>query len=473
VVFSSIEFLFAFLPAALGLYFLAPRRLRNATLLAISLLFYAFGSGALVGILLVSIVADYGFGRVVGSTMPGSPWRRAAITGSVMVNLAILGSFKYVDFGLTQWNGVAGRFGATPIELIHLSLPVGISFYTFQSMSYVIDLARGRAQPRRDPVGFALFVALFPQLVAGPIVRFHEIADQIRERRERLADVAEGALRFGFGLCKKVIVADTLAPLANAAFELGPEQLSPAVAWLGLLAYTLQIYFDFSGYSDMAIGLGRVFGFRLPENFARPYSALSITDFWRRWHISLSAWFRDYLYVPLGGSRRGPTRTYLNLAAVFVLVGLWHGAAWTFIAWGMYHGALLVAERAFGWRRLDASDGSVPYRAFTFLAVMLGWVLFRASDLTHAADYASALAGWGASETAPGVTLLLSTRVLATLALGSLVPLLPRDFSGGRLVGSSRGLVAATVRISLLAAVPYALVLVMSGTFSPFLYFQF
>jgi alginate O-acetyltransferase complex protein AlgI len=471
MVFSSSEFLFAFLPAALVLYFVCPGRLHNAALLLASLAFYTWGGGVFVGLLLGSIAVNYGLGLLAGR--PDARLRRICVGASVAVNLGILGTFKYANFAVEQWNAALGGLGFTGVAWTAIALPIGISFFTFQSMSYVFDVARARTAALRNPIDFALYVAMFPQLIAGPIVRFHEISDRIRERRSRLSDVSEGALRFSFGLAKKVIVADSVGLVADAAFGAPAASLSAGEAWLGVLAYTLQIYFDFSAYSDMAIGLGRVFGFRLPENFDRPYSALSVTDFWRRWHITLSNWFRDYLYIQLGGSRRGPVRTMANLVSVFLLVGLWHGASWTFVLWGAYHGSLLIAERVLGRRYLETAPNPVAQRVVTLLLVMLGWVVFRADDAVHAFGYYAALLGMGSPVTGDPVLELTNKTALA-LGLASLVFCVPRDLNFGAAIefGEGRGLGLA--RAALLAlALPYAGILIMSGTYSPFLYFRF
>jgi alginate O-acetyltransferase complex protein AlgI len=340
-------------------------------------------------------------------------------------------------------------------------------------MSYTIDVARGRARHLRSPVDFALYVSLFPQLIAGPIVRYHEIADQMRGRRTRLDGVAEGVLRFSHGLVKKVVVADAVAAVADAAFALPGSGLTTASAWIGLAAYTVQIYFDFSGYSDMAIGLGKILGFTFPENFRRPYSALSITDFWRRWHITLSNWFRDYLYVPLGGNRGGAATTYRNLVIVFLLTGLWHGANWTFVVWGAYHGGLLILERLTGQRSVRRASWAPLRRLVTFVLVMLGWAVFRADSLGHAADYLSALFTWQ-SGLALQVADALTVKATVTLVAAGTVVLLPGSFVTGRFLaaGASRWAPAARF-VVMAAALPYAVLLIASGTFSPFLYLQF
>lgn len=363
-------------------------------------------------------------------------------------------------------------FGDT--RIIELALPIGISFFTFHHLSYVIDVHRGVREPMRSPLMFVAYIAMFPQLVAGPIVRYHEIADQLREsERDRLADFTEGFPRFIWGLAKKVVIADSLAPLADAAFA--SSDPTTTTAWIGALAYAGQIYFDFSGYSDMAIGLGLMFGLRLPENFARPYSAISVTDFWRRWHQSLSRWFRDYLYVPLGGNRGGTFATYRNLSIVFLTTGLWHGAAWTFILWGAYHGLLLIIERATGLGR--STRYAVPRRALTFFLVVLGWVLFRAESLPAAGRMFEAMLlptqGWSLS---PELALLMSGHRVALLLLVVASVFLSGAWVTGRVIDGEqpvRPLVRRSVRGLALIVAPYAALVAVAGTFSPFLYFQF
>ncbi len=316
---------------------------------------------------------------------------------------------------------------------------------------------------------------MFPQLVAGPIVRFHEIADQLPERHQnRAADFAAGFPRFALGLAKKTIVADTIAPVAESVFSLHPADMTTASAWLGVTAYTLQIYFDFSGYSDMAIGLGRMFGFRLPENFARPYSAVSITDFWRRWHMSLSRWFRDYLYIPLGGNRGGPAKTYRNLAIVFLLTGFWHGAAWTFVVWGAYHGALLIVEKRTGIARVDRDRMPWWWRARTFLLVMVGWVFFRSADMSQAWNILHAMFTPTGRYLPDDVVAALTHQRFLVMALALTVVLLPRTFVFGKVLEFGRTQGAALGRLAVVClAGPYAAMLVAVGTFSPFLYYKF
>lgn len=475
MVFSSAEFLFFFLPASLVLYFIVPRRLRNFVLLVASLVFYSWGGGKFLFILMVSILADYGFGFLAdfGHREDIRKWRRVAVTGSVAVNLGLLAYFKYANFFVAEVGAMAERLGFGPLSFAEVALPIGISFFTFQSMSYTIDVARGSAKHLSNPIDFAMYVALFPQLIAGPIVRFHELSDQIRSRRVTLDGFSDGVVRFAHGLVKKVVVADSVALLADAAFGARPGHLSASAAWVGLAAYTIQIYFDFSGYSDMAIGLGKMFGFTFPENFNRPYSAVSITDFWRRWHMTLSNWFRDYLYLPLGGSRVSSSRTYFNLVFVFLVTGLWHGANWTFVAWGAFHGTLLIAERVTGQRPTGDGEHSFVWmrRTYTFFAAALGWVLFRAPNLADALAYLKALApsgGWG------DIAILnASQRSLLVLVAALVVVLVPRSFSGPKLLTGSSPQSALARLGTLGVALPLAAILILGGSFSPFLYFQF
>lgn len=477
MVFSSIEFLFAFLPLTLAVYFAVPTRARNAVLLVASVLFYVWGAGALALAMLFVISINWGAGLVVAWAREHDrpDLRVAGVAISVLSCLGVLSYFKYANFAVAQVNRVADQFGIGPVAWTSIALPIGISFYTFQSMSYTIDVARGRTEPLRNIFDFALYVSLFPQLIAGPIVRFHEIAGEIRSRTTRLGDFAEGAVRFVWGLSKKVVIADTLAPVADAAFDSPADGLSAVGAWIGLLAYAFQIYFDFSGYSDMAIGLGRMLGFHFPENFRRPYSALSVTDFWRRWHITLSNWFRDYLYVPLGGNRGSARRTQVNLVIVFVATGVWHGASWTFLAWGLWHGGVMLWERSRGTGHIAEAPNEGLARARTFLIVLLAWVLFRDTSISGAVGFWGALFGQGAGLLDGDIVLrTIDLRELAVLAVGLATLALPRDLFIGQIVEKRSGRRPAAARVALFAgAFPLTLLLIVAGTFSPFLYFQF
>lgn len=393
MLFASSVFLYYFLPLFLAVYYLAPKTQRTLVIALASYVFYGWWRPDFVLLMLGSTVVDYWCGRaIVRGKAEEKPVRRYLLV-SCVVNLGLLAYFKYANFGVDTLNSMLVANGGEPIVWTSVILPVGISFYTFQTLSYSIDLYRGQATAVRDFRDFMAYVALFPQLVAGPIVRYNTVAEQLHERTHTLRKFSAGVLAFQAGLAKKVLIADVLAPVADAAFAMTDPAWQDA--WVGALAYTFQIYFDFSGYSDMAIGLGLMIGFRFPINFDQPYRSHSITEFWRRWHISLSSFLRDYLYLPLGGNRKSPLRTYVNLATVMLLGGLWHGAAWTFVAWGAYQGFWLILERAAGKRPLYASLPAPITMAITFVLVMGGWVLFRAPSMEAAWMYWQSMCGLG------------------------------------------------------------------------------
>ncbi len=409
MVFSSTIFLFIFLPCVLIGYYLIDRRFKNVFLLLASLVFYAWGEPRFVFVMIASILVNHFFARRIDAAMTEAEnlegkttqagYRRRAkrwLTATVVFNLAIFFVYKYLNFTIRNVNTVAGLFGIKQLTQTNIALPIGISFFTFQAMSYVFDVYYRRGRVQKNPLNTALYVSLFPQLIAGPIVRYETVAQEIEERKVTLEDFAEGIRRFILGLAKKVILANSLAILADYAFSNTDfSHLSVAMAWLGVLAYSLQIYFDFSGYSDMAIGLGRMFGFHFLENFDYPYISRSVTEFWRRWHISLGSWFRDYVYFPLGGSRVDSRKKLLrNLFVVWLLTGVWHGAAWNFIAWGLMYFVLLAFEKLTGYpERFSHQWQKVLYRVFTLLAIMLGWVLFRADGLKNGVSYIAAMFG--------------------------------------------------------------------------------
>jgi len=391
MLFSSSVFLHCFLPLVLAIYFVSPIGLRNAVLLSFSLLFYAWGEPKLLLLMLGSTVANYAFGLWVGSVRE-TPRCRLALSVAVGTNLLFLASFKYAAFFVDGLNLIWCRFFTEPLPVPEIALPLGISFYTFHAISYVVDIARGDVKAERHLSRVALYIALFPQLVAGPIVRYLQVADEIRSRRETVDQFAEGVRRFIIGLGKKMLIANPLAVVADSVFDIPDTDLNCSIAWLGIACYTLQIYFDFSGYSDMANGLGAMFGFVFPENFNYPYISRSMTEFWRRWHMSLSSWFREYLYIPLGGNRCSPLRTSLNLLIVFLLCGLWHGASINFVLWGLFHGGFLMIERL-GASQILLRLWAPLRHLYLILTVMGGWVLFRADNLNHAMSYYAALAG--------------------------------------------------------------------------------
>jgi alginate O-acetyltransferase complex protein AlgI len=476
VVFSSPTFLFAFLPIVLAATWAAPARGRRFVLLAAGAVFYIWGAQGVLLVLWASTLVDWAIALGIARAREAGRPRRALglMWLAVAQNLGVLAYYKYVGFAVDQLDHLASVVGASGVSLAAVALPIGVSFFTFEKISYVVDVWRGDVAPRRDPVDVLLFVSLFPRAIAGPIVRLREIQDDLHEPRPRLEQASEGAIRFAQGLAKKVLIADQIAPIADAAFAgAGHGDLTTGAAWLGALAYTLQLYFDFSGYSDMAIGIAAMLGFRLPENFDRPYSARSVTEFWRRWHMTLTRWFRDYVYIPLGGSRAGPAKTYRNLIVVFALTGIWHGPAWSFVLWGLYHGSWLLLERRFGWRALDG-DVRRPElrRAATFLIVVVGFVLFRAGSIDVAVDYYHAMFVPAGGST-PAVAAAMTNQALLALLIACCVPLLPHRASGVRWLVHAPGAVAGGARAGVLALTPLAMAYCLSGSFHPFLYFQF
>jgi alginate O-acetyltransferase complex protein AlgI len=475
--FATPLFLWYFLPVVLAAVLVAPPKWRNGVIAVASLVFYAVGAGATTLLLLSCIVVNF----LAGPWLEPDSWdltpgrRKSLLIGVIAVDLGALFVWKYAGFVTQQLDGFARLFGGD-FPVVHLVLPIGISFYTFHHISYVVDIYRGERRALRNPVSFVTYIAMFPQLIAGPIVRYREIADQLPQvRTHRLDDIASGFPRFALGLTKKVVIADSLSPLVNACFATSDHDMTFGVAWLGAVGYTMQLFFDFSGYSDMAIGLGRMLGFRLPENFARPYSSTTITEFWRRWHMSLSRWFRDYVYIPLGGNRYGTARTYRNLVIVFVLVGFWHGANWTFLVWGLYHGALLVIERRFELGGMpDGRLARLCRRALTVLLVVVGWVFFRSADLGQAFTMLGHMLVPDVHGLTDEVNATLTNQRLVILLVSLLVVLLPTSPVTGPLLESSRGRLAGAIRIGVMTAgLAYSVILIASGTFSPFLYFQF
>jgi len=390
VVFTSHIFLFYFLPPVLLIYYLLPRY-RNAFLTLASYVFYGWWQPWFVLLMLGSTVLDYFCGEIISAPGATPGRRRAALVTAIAGDLSMLAFFKYYTFTAENLNHLLQMFGTGTLPVLEVALPIGISFYTFESMSYTIDVYRGVVRPARSFSDISCFVSLFPHLVAGPIVRYNVIADQLAYREHSYEKFSYGVALFILGFAKKILLANPMGSVADAVFTAESPVL--ADAWFGVLAYAFQIYFDFSGYSDMAVGLARMFGFVIPKNFASPYLAESITDFWRRWHISLSTWLRDYLYVPLGGNQRGPRRTYINLALVMLLGGLWHGANWTFVAWGSYHGLLLAFER---WRGKRTFYAGLPREArvtITFVLVLISWVFFRSPNVGQAMSYLGAMFG--------------------------------------------------------------------------------
>lgn len=377
MVFSSLIFLFFFLPAVLFCYYIVPTRFiraRNMVLLLFSLFFYFYGEPKLIIMLVLSILMNYLFGLSMRSR-----YRKSLLIFCITANLTLLGVFKYLNFFIRTADGLLGL----NIQLTSIVMPIGISFYTFQALSYVIDVYRREVPPQHDPFSLALYVSMFPQLIAGPIVRYHDVNEQLAVRSHSVAQFSDGISRFVFGLSKKVLLSNVFAQIADGIFAYQPAELSTAAAWLGAIGYTLQIYFDFSGYSDMAIGLGKMFGFTFLENFNYPYISRSVTEFWRRWHISLSTWFRDYVYIPLGGNRCSPARHICNLLVVWTLTGFWHGANWTFMAWGLYFGILLILEKKFLSRLIERLP-MILRHVYALFFIIIGWVFFRSDSMNLA-----------------------------------------------------------------------------------------
>ncbi len=480
MVFSSVTFLFVFLPIFLLVYYALPFRLRSAWILAASWVFYGWWRLDFLVLLVFAASSGWFIGTRVAAAREANP--RAALAWlsvGVVIALGVLGYFKYFNFGVESLSALLSGIRGEGISAWHVILPIGISFYTFQIISYIVDVYRGDAPVAQNFVDVAAYVSLFPQLVAGPIVRYREIADQLRERDHSWDKFNRGAMRFMVGLARKVLIADAVAPLVDAVF--GAASPGLLGAWLGVAAYTVQIYFDFAAYSDMAVGMGWMLGFRFPENFDAPYHSASITEFWRRWHMTLSRWLRDYLYIPLGGNRRGNGRTIVNLMTVMALGGLWHGAAWSFLLWGLWHGVWLVGERLAGRRVAAAGEaggsagrgGTMLRRVGTLVVVMVGWVLFRAETFPSAvAVYRGmlGLAGFGLGEP---VAWQVGTGALVGLGAGALIVVLEPWIctraagvvAGGRLARAMRGAMYLVFAMSL--------VRVLAASYSPFLYFQF
>ena len=464
MVFSSLTFLLWFLPCVLLVYFLVPRKAKNAILFAFSLLFYAWGEPIYVGLMIFSTVLDYCCGRAV-EKYRGTPKAKIGLLVSVIVNLSLLCLFKYTDFLLGTVNGI---FGCN-IPLLNLPLPIGISFYTFQTMSYTIDVYRGDAKVQNNIISFGAYVSLFPQLIAGPIVRYQTIADQIDERTHSFDKFGEGVKRFVCGLGKKVLLANNIGLLWNTIS--GSSELSVVSAWLGIVAFAFQIYFDFSGYSDMAIGLGKMFGFDFLENFDHPYCSKSVTEFWRRWHISMGTWFRDYVYIPLGGNRKGLAIQLRNIAIVWLLTGFWHGASWNYVLWGVFYGVLLIFEKFFLLDQLKKAPAIVGH-LYTLLCVALGWVLFAFEDFGAGFAYLKTMFGGAAFCNSMALYQLLSYLPLLLLCAVAATPLgtkLYHKWNGK----CSTGLMASADVTGIVAVAGLSVAYLISGSYNPFLYFRF
>ena len=461
MIFSSLPFLFFYLVAVLAVYKLSPLKLRNLVLLVVSLFFYGWGEPVYILIMLLSIVVDYVHGMLVERWREDDRKARRAVASSVFFNLAILVFFKYWDFLAGNLNALMGL----QLPVLGLPLPIGISFYTFQTMSYTIDVYRQDAPVQKDPIAFGAYVTLFPQLIAGPIVRYKSVADQLEERREDLDKFVSGVRRFTVGAAKKVLLANAIGQLWDQS--LAAEGLTAAGAWLGLAAYAFQIYFDFSGYSDMAIGLGRMFGFEFLENFNYPYISKSVVEFWKRWHISLTTWFREYVYFPLGGNRVSKWKWIRNILIVWTLTGIWHGAGWNFLLWGLYYGTWMLAERLFLGKCLEKLPGVVRH-IYTMFIVLIGWALFAVEDMGRLGAYFSSLFGGGGWFSAvDGYRLRTYLPTLVILAIGS-TPLMRKLWD--RLGERTRAVLQPLLVLGALVLCTASLV---DAGYNPFLYFRF
>jgi len=470
MVFSSSFFLFLFLPVFLATYYLTPFRHRSVVILLGSYSFYAWWRIDFLLLFILVTVWNYLISKQIvatGARVAEKRWLTLGIAG----NLCTLAYFKYANFGVDSMNALLQQAGMSPLSLGRVILPIGISFYIFQAISYLVDVYRKDTPPTSRFIDFAAFIALFPQLIAGPVLRYKDLADQFTSREHSYSKFAEGASRFMQGFMKKVFIADTLAPIADAVFNSSAPSMSDA--WLGTLVYTLQLYFDFSGYSDMAIGLGLMMGFRFMENFNQPYLSQSITEFWRRWHISLSAWLKDYLYIPLGGNRKGRLTTYRNLVLTMFLGGLWHGANWTFVVWGLWHGVWMAIERAAGIK----SDGKFRFLNWLFcmVLVLLGWVMFRAESMSQALLMYKAMFGADTIRLSIDIALGINSLQKITLVVAILIIVFQgmrtRRFSFGRIL-----LYRHSATFLLAAQFPFFLLSIsklIASNYSPFLYFQF
>jgi alginate O-acetyltransferase complex protein AlgI len=480
MLFSSLVFIYIFLPLALFFYYIVPKTFKNSFLLLASLFFFAWGGVSYSFLLLFSILLNYVFGLLIDRKDNRKLW----LAFGISINLLLLIVFKYANFILENFNSLLTWFSIPLIKNPSILLPIGISFYTFQAISYLVDVYHKTCESQKNIINLGLFISLFPQLIAGPIVRYHDIKEQIQFRLHSLEKFKSGIMRFVLGFAKKVLIANSMAYVADEVFSLQADTLSPLTAWIGILAYTMQIYYDFSGYSDMAIGLGRMFGFEILENFNFPYISKSIKEFWRRWHISLSNWFRDYLYIPLGGNRINNGRTIINLFIVFFITGFWHGASWSFLIWGLLHGFFLVMERSRFGNILNKLPFPFQY-AYTLFIVIMAWVLFRADNLLYAMDYYKALFGFGESVSDPFLLHRIITRetafifIIAVLGASGFFQSVS-NFLESKLASKQIEKSAAIYLVKgILSAITIAIVL-LYGTgnlvleaYNPFIYFRF
>ncbi len=469
MVFSSLTFLFLFFPIVIGVYYLCPRALRNLWLLAASLLFYAWGEPVYIRLMVASILFNYlcGLGVAALQKREKKGIAKTLLILCVVGNIGALGVFKYADLLIGTINGIAGSH----LALLELALPIGISFYTFQALSYVIDVYRGTVAAQKNPITFGTYIALFPQLIAGPIVQYKTVEEQLSRRRETTAQFAAGIGRFTVGLGKKVLIANQVGALWDTVSALPQAQLAAGTAWLGALAFTFQNYFDFSGYSDMAIGLGKMLGFEFLENFDYPYLSRSITEYWRRWHISLGTWFREYVYIPLGGNRHGLSRQILNLIIVWGLTGLWHGASWNFLLWGLYYGVILIVEKVWLLRPLQKAPAAVQH-LYSLLLIMLGWIIFALTDFSAIGGYFAALFGAHGGLDSSTMYLLTSNLILLVIA-GFASTRLPAKLAAGFVQRLTPAGQTAVKCIFYTGVLLMCIAFLVGDSYNPFLYFRF
>lgn len=466
MVFSSTIFLCVYLPLVLLGYYICPKKGRNLFLLIASLVFYAWGEPKYVFLMIFSILVNYIFGRLMDKHRENKKRLKLMLVLSVVIDIGLLSVFKYTDFIITNVNAI---FGAN-FDLLNIALPIGISFYTFQAMSYTIDVYRNDVRVQKNLIDFGMYITMFPQLIAGPIVRYADVQDQLADRSVTTADFSEGIMRFVVGLGKKVLLANQMGAVWSEIYALGGD-VSALMAWTGAIAYTFQIYFDFSGYSDMAIGLGRMFGFKFPENFRYPYQSVSITDFWRRWHITLSTWFKEYLYIPLGGNRRGLARQALNLLIVWSLTGFWHGAGWNFVMWGLYYFVILFIEKLFLLKALDKLPKFFRH-VYALLLIIIGWVIFASDDVSVLLPYLGSMFGANGAIGGMDVYTLLTKAVLLIICCIASTELPKKIFlsAAGAMNEKAAFTLKSVLTIALLAL---SMILLIGDSYNPFLYFRF
>lgn len=466
MLFSSMTFVFLFLPIVCLIYLLAKKELHNAILLAASILFYAWGEPRYLAIMILTILANY-----VGAIAldKHKKYKKPILLATIAVDLSFLLYFKYFNFFIDNINSIF----AMDISFLEVIMPIGISFYTFQAMSYLIDVYKGDAKVQKDIYKLALYISLFPQLVAGPIVKYRDVDEQIDHRTVTFDKVSYGVKRFIIGLAKKMLLANTLGAVADEIFGLPVAQASPQLAWVGAIFYSLQLFYDFSGYSDMAIGLGSIFGFKFLENFNYPYISKSITEFWRRWHISLSTWFKEYLYIPLGGNRKGNVRTYVNLFLVFLATGFWHGASWNFIFWGLWHGVFIIFEKMTDWHKESKSRIiSGAQHIYTIFVFVIGWVMFRAENMSYATDYIKNMFGLVKEHTAVNdVSYYLDNAEMLALIAGILCAM--PVFNKILYVKYEHKVLRTLINVWLFILFVVSSATIAASTYNPFIYFRF